>query len=303
MTALLDPKNDFVFKRIFADSPDLLGHLISDIRHQHPPVKVIQVLNPEIKPEELTGKFIVLDILAEDTQGRRYNIEMQVVQHDYWSERGSYYLARTYGQQLLAGDGYQSLKPAIGIHLLDFNLFDDPGTATWSFKLRDALKPEISFTDALQLDVIELPKADRRGLTGDAGVTPLLAHWIAMLRHWNEEPLMADIDYAPVQQALGKVRELSADDEAKRLAFVRERAIWDEKAALSAARKQGLAEGHAEGELSGKRMQLRRQVLRKFSHVPEVYLAEIDTATSAQLEEWADGILSAATLAELFGRP
>lgn len=29
---LLDPKNDYVFKRLFADSPDLLAELISAVR-------------------------------------------------------------------------------------------------------------------------------------------------------------------------------------------------------------------------------------------------------------------------------
>jgi predicted transposase/invertase (TIGR01784 family) len=332
VTTLLDPKNDFVFKRIFADSPDLLGQLISDIRHQHPPVKVVQVLNPEIKPEELTGKFIVLDILAEDTTGKRYNIEIQVCHYDYWSERGSYYLARTYGQQLLAGDDYTSLKPIIGIHLLNFRLFSPANKATWSFQLRDKLMPEICFGDGLQLEVVELPKADRLGLGGDA-----LSQWITMLRHWNEEQRMADIEYPPVRQALGKIRELSADEEAKRLAFVRERAIRDEKAALSAALKRGLAKGLErgltkgkregllegkqvgllegkqvgllegkqvgllEGELAGKRAQLQRQISRKFSALPDTYVQQLNIADNDQLDECADRILTASTLDELFG--
>ena len=75
---LLDPKNDFVFKRLFADAPDLLAALINAVRSADPPVQVVEVLNPRIEPAELLGKYIVLDILAEDEHGRRYNIEMQV---------------------------------------------------------------------------------------------------------------------------------------------------------------------------------------------------------------------------------
>jgi hypothetical protein len=61
---LLDPKNDCVFKRLFADSPDLLAELISALRKDEPQLQVLQVLNPRILPEDLIGKPIELDVLA-----------------------------------------------------------------------------------------------------------------------------------------------------------------------------------------------------------------------------------------------
>lgn len=42
-----------------------------------PPVTVVEILNPVVTPEELDGKFIVLDVLAEDHLGRRHDVEMQ----------------------------------------------------------------------------------------------------------------------------------------------------------------------------------------------------------------------------------
>jgi hypothetical protein len=123
---LLDPKNDFVFKRLFVGAPKLLAALINAVRSTEPPVEVVEILNPRIDPEELAGKFIVLDVLAQDADGRRYNIEMQVRRYGAWSARSAYYLARTLTQQLNTGEDYQSLKSAIGIHLLDFELFTAP---------------------------------------------------------------------------------------------------------------------------------------------------------------------------------
>ena len=52
---------------------------------------------------------------------------------------------------------------------------------------------------------------------------PALAAWVAFLEHWQEERRMQQIDYPPVQQALQRIRDLSADEETRRLAFVRER--------------------------------------------------------------------------------
>ena len=76
MADLLDPKNDYVFKRLFTAAPDLLVSLINAVRTTEVPISDVEILNPRIEPEELTGKFIVLDLLAKDIEGRQYNIEI-----------------------------------------------------------------------------------------------------------------------------------------------------------------------------------------------------------------------------------
>jgi len=56
---LLDPKNDYVVKRLFAVAPHLLTALINAIRSEDEALEVMEVLNPRIDPEDLAGKFIV----------------------------------------------------------------------------------------------------------------------------------------------------------------------------------------------------------------------------------------------------
>ena len=58
---LLDPKNDYVFKKLFAEAPTLLASLINAVRSDEVPVEVLEVTNPQIQPEDIKGKFIVLD--------------------------------------------------------------------------------------------------------------------------------------------------------------------------------------------------------------------------------------------------
>jgi predicted transposase/invertase (TIGR01784 family) len=248
-STLLDPKNDFVFMKLFADAPDLLAALINAVRPDETPITVVVVLNPRIDPDELAGKFIVLDLLAEDAAGRRYNIEMQVRRYHAWSARSAYYLARTLTGQLKSGEDYQSLKPVIGIHLLDFELFEAPDQAAqalWCFELRDRRQPHVMLGNELQLNLIELPKADRLGLAH-----PALRAWVTFFEHWQEEPTMAAIAYPPVQQALEHIKALSADAETRRLAFVRERALHDEVSEQRAEREQGRLEGKLEGKREG----------------------------------------------------
>jgi hypothetical protein len=90
MTDLLDPKNDYVFKRLFADSPELLAALVNAVLAPAAPIVVVAVRNPGIDPAELSGKYIVLDLLVEDSEGRQYDIEMQIRRYRAWSARSTY---------------------------------------------------------------------------------------------------------------------------------------------------------------------------------------------------------------------
>ena len=63
MSDLLSPTNDYVFKRLFGESPDLLLHLINDLRYDLPNIASVDILNPTIEPSELKGKYIMLDVL------------------------------------------------------------------------------------------------------------------------------------------------------------------------------------------------------------------------------------------------
>ncbi|NEV61136.1 Rpn family recombination-promoting nuclease/putative transposase [Thiorhodococcus minor] len=245
MHALLSPTNDYVFKRIFAEAPELLVALINDLRPDLPDMTSVDVLNPNIKPTELTGKYIILDVLARDADGHCYNVEVQVRRYGAWHKRGLFYLARTLGGQLTAGEDYQELRASVGLHLLDFDLFTATDSqrqqALWRFEMRDELQPQVSLGNIPQMNLVELNKADRLVLPPG----PLRA-WITFFKHWQEELTMATVAHEPVQQAMNRIRQLSADEEARRLAFVRERALNDEVSFLNEAKREGREEGREE---------------------------------------------------------
>ena len=148
---------------------------------------MIKVLNPRIDPEELAGKFIVLDVLARDRQGHLFNIEMQVRPFDLWSARSVYYLASTLAKQLGHGQDYHLIKPVIGIHLLDFDLFTAPAQmqqAHWCFELRDRWQPATRLGAELELNIIELAKADRLHKAGAQGLNA----WVTFLNTGRRIP-------------------------------------------------------------------------------------------------------------------
>ena len=98
MFTLLDPKNDYVFKRLFAGNPELTVALINDLRPDLPSVESVEILNPTIDASELGSKGIVLDVRARCIDGHQYNIEMQVQRQRDWGARSLFYLARLLSQ-------------------------------------------------------------------------------------------------------------------------------------------------------------------------------------------------------------
>ncbi|WP_336275029.1 Rpn family recombination-promoting nuclease/putative transposase [Vreelandella indica] len=287
MSELLDPTNDYVFKRLFAEAPDLLVDLINDLRPDLPNIASVEILNPNIEATELTGKYIILDVLARDGDGNCYNIEVQVRRYGAWHKRGVFYLARTLGSQLSAGEDYQELRASVGLHLLDFDLFTETAAereqAIWRFEMRDGRQPKVSLGNVLQMNLIELNKADRLGLPEG----PLRA-WITFFKHWQEELTMANVAHEPVKRAMSRIRELSADEETRRLAFVRERALRDEVSLLNDARRE-----------EAQRI-LQRLLTKRFGDLPEWVIQKLETANAQQLEGWTDEILVANNLDELF---
>ncbi|MCL7929604.1 Rpn family recombination-promoting nuclease/putative transposase, partial [Halomonas llamarensis] len=141
MSELLDPTNDYVFKRLFAEAPDLLVDLINDLRPDLPDIASVDISNPNIEPAELNGKYIILDVLARDGGGNCCNVEIQVRRYWAWHKRGLFYLTRTLGNQLSVGEDYEELRASVGLHLLDFDLFTESAAereqAIWRFEMRD----------------------------------------------------------------------------------------------------------------------------------------------------------------------
>jgi len=294
---LLDPKLDVVFKRLFVEEPDLLMDLINAVRSTEPPVVKLDILNPQIGPEELAGKYIVLDILAKDVEGRRYNIEMQTSLHAGWASRSVYYLARALGSQLQSGEGYQHVQPVIGIHLIDFELFPGQEQACWTFELRDRQHPEIVLDRSLQLHMIELTKADRHH---GSKMSQSLADWITYFKHWQEENVMQAIERPAIQKAWQHLHALSGDDLARHQAFVRERALRDEITEKAFAMAEGRAEGREEGRAEGQADLLRRQLKARFGPVPAVFEQQLRNADVPRLSAWGEQLMRAERIEDVF---
>ena len=157
---------------------------------------------------------------------------------------------------------------------------------------------------SLQLHLIELPKADR--LHSQPGSA--LADWVAYLKHWQEDAIMQDIDRPSIKKAHQHLQALSADEWVRYQAFVRERALHDEVTEKEEAEARGEAKGEAKGRLAGKvegKLEgqaniLRRQLQAKFGELPVAVEQRLGTAGEAELTDWAERVLFAARLEQVF---
>lgn len=65
-------------------------------------------------------------------------------------------------------------------------------------------------------------------------------------------------------------------------------------------REEGWLKGKLEGKLEGEALILQRQLTKRFGILSDSTLTRLHSATSEQLELWADRVLDAPTLQEVF---
>ncbi len=250
MKELLTPKLDLVFKQLFTQDTGILADLLNAVLKLsgRRSIRSVKIRNPLILPDDIIKKFIILDIRAQDRSGRQYDIEMQSRKYIFYPGRALYYLTRMYADQLESGEDYGELRPVVGIHFLDFTLFPEENDFRFCFRLRDSRHPELGLTDDFSLHIFELPKLrEKKDRTGPKEKD--LGEWLHFFNYAHkegDETVRAYYTNPMIHRAFGVLETLSADDEVRLRAEMREKALKDEVSALGAERREGRKEGRKE---------------------------------------------------------
>lgn len=104
-------------------------------------------------------------------------------------------------------------------------------------------------TDLIEIHIIELPKIKK---CKETYLQDELTQWMLFLNNPNDkevENIMKQNE--PIKEAMVKLREISEDDELRRVAQLRQKAIMDEKAIKQRAIEVGLEEGMQKGLQKG----------------------------------------------------
>jgi predicted transposase/invertase (TIGR01784 family) len=170
---------DLVFKLIFSDarSKKMLIHLLNSIivGAKDNPIADLQIRKTELIPEYLGGKEVRLDILAEASDGRRVNVEIQRQSRSYFIKRSLFHWAEIYFQQLPKGGKFSDLCQTICINILEENIFKDD--RFWhKYHLREDETFEF-LTNAAEFHFVEIVKM--KGYQKDNPIT----WWIEYIKN------------------------------------------------------------------------------------------------------------------------
>ena len=179
----ISPRVDIAFKKIFGveENKDLLISLINSIVSNEDQVLDVTLLNPYNPKSFKTDKLSILDIKAQGTDGKRFNIEIQISDEADYDKRALYYWAKLYTEQLKVAQGYTGLSKAIGIHILNFTSIPEAKNYHNVFHIKEKDSGLAYFKD-LELHTIELNK-----FTNDAneGLSDIVAKVKNSLDMWS----------------------------------------------------------------------------------------------------------------------
>ena len=244
----VNPRVDFAFKKLFGveENKDILQDFINAIVFEEDRIESLELKNPYNAKDFLTDKESILDIRAESAAGKIYNIEMQVLKQDYYSERALYYWGKSYALQLTQGINYDFLKKTICINILNYNCLSEHKYHN-IYQVKNLDSGSV-LSDRLEIHFIELKKYDER-------LSSLLDRWTNFLAKaetyaTNKIPQQL-LEIPTIIKALQAIETMSFNENEreyyeKRLAWLR-----DESMALLRAKREGVEKGIEEGVEEG----------------------------------------------------
>lgn len=234
----LKPTNDFLFKKIFGETKnkDLLKDLLESILIDIQIDKVEINKDVSLERKMITDKLGILDVVATLNDKTKVNIEMQVKDYYNTVERSLFYGTGIYHENLKSGEDYIDIPKSISIWITNYNVFKEG-----PFHEKARLKRDyenILLTDRLELHYIQLPKFKEKCKR----VSSKLEQWLTFIVNENMEAINMS-ENENIKKAEQELEYLTGDEETKRLAYLREKAIRDEMAAMTKARREGMEEG------------------------------------------------------------
>lgn len=292
--ALLDPKLDVVFKMLFAEPANelLLRSLLEAVLRPSSPIVRLRVLNPELPRDLATDRGVRLDVLVELGDGRNVDVEMECDLRRALGERWLYHWARLFGARIRRGERYDQLAPVVCVVFLA----PKAGASRFHSTYRvEEVHDHTPLCDALELHIVHLPLVEHAREEGEG---LLLERWARFLRFDDEKALESLAKEDPIMAAAKSALEiLSREPSAERIAEMRR----DAEIERGLDRAYALAEGREEGRTAAVRAVLLRQMRARFGDLPPSVTQAIEAAAIAQLEAWADRVISATSAAEVVG--
>lgn len=239
---LLNPKIDFVFKKIFGSDkhPQVLISFLNAVLKPKKEITKVEIKNTEIDKSYIEDKFSRLDIKAITSNKEIINIEIQLKNEYNMIQRSLYYWSKLYEEQLDEGDRYDKLCRTVCINILDFKYLNNDRFHN-GYRLKEIQTNE-ELTDLEEIHFIEIPKLKK--IDKDQEIIDMLEAWVEFLRDPESEIIRKiEMTNKEIREAKDELYRLSRDEKERELYYLREKSIKDEISALASAQEKGIEEG------------------------------------------------------------
>ena len=241
--------NDYIFKKIFAKkgNESILKDLLNSILQIK--IKSIEViLDANLERQLESNKLGILDLKAKLDEETIVNIEIQIINRYNMIERTLFYWSGLYYNVLQKGADYKEIKKVIAINILDYNEFEE-GPYHEIAKLRREYLYKI-LTDKIEIHFIQIPKFKKQR----KDMKTKLDMWMDFISQIDEKEVKnAMSKNKEIKKAQEEYEYLTGDEEERRIAFLREKAIRDENSIFDAGKDIGFKSGEEHGIKKGKK--------------------------------------------------
>lgn len=284
---LLKPKIDVVFRALFREGNEKITKSIIEATTKEK-IEKLNLNNDRYiigkYPEEKLG---ILDLKATLDNGTICDIEIQLADNKDTAERFLYYWSRIYSSQLIRGEDYGKLNKVIGIIIIDYNFekTKEIESISTKWKVKEvSIGKEIELTDVLELHIIEIPKVKeilRKEPKNE------LAQWVMFLNNPNESEVSRIMEEnKEIKEAMEELEKISKDEELRRVAELREKAIRDEQNGLRHAKAEGRDEGIKEGIKQGIKQGIQKVVKKLIqSNMSITDISELTGLTEEEIKK------------------
>ena len=238
---LLNPKVDFVFKKIFGseDNKSVLMSFLNATLKPKEEIVSVELKNTDIEKEYVKDKFSRLDVKATTNKNETINIEIQLKDEHNMIQRTLYYWSKLYEEQIGEGDFYNKLNRTVCINILNFKYLKNDRFHN-VYRLKE-IETDEELTDIEEIHFIEIPKLREINLKEEKD---MLKVWIEFLRDPESEVIRSvEMNNEEIRRAKDKLYKLSQDEKERELYFIREKSIKDEASALYNAEQKGIEKG------------------------------------------------------------
>ena len=254
ISKLLNPKTDYVFKRIFGykGNEDVTASFLSAIL-EHKVTELELDTNPILDKDYPEDKIGILDIKAKLDNTINCDIEIQVINQKEIQKRILFYWSKLYINSIKKGQNYSNLEKAIVILIADFEVEGLEGIKKYISKwnIREKDYPKTILTNVLDLYIIELPKFKKYM---QKNKNKLLDSWIKFIENPEDIDMsieMSEEDKKDLEKAREILEDISASERERYLAEQREIQIMDKYSIEEYGYDKGIIKGRKEGKREG----------------------------------------------------